>query len=194
MEAILAVLPELDPIGSEAISAPEWRQRNLAALVLPLEPAHSLLEHVSTLDLLALARGPGAKLTAARTCPEVLRRLLLAHALDAAFEANLPAQGLPVEDERGPRVRLEVATFPAFVVCVEDEAVIVDSVQENDPGRGSSVRIRGRQSHGLGHRQAKSPSLVEPCSELLHRVVREVFFANANHVGHGASLNLADAI
>jgi len=43
MEAILTVLPELNPVGQEAIPAPEWRQRNLAALVLPLEPAHSLL-------------------------------------------------------------------------------------------------------------------------------------------------------
>ena len=45
------------------------------------------------------------------------------------------------------------------------------------PGGGSSVRIRGRQSHRLGHRQAKGPRLVEPCTELLHRIVREVFFA-----------------
>jgi len=177
MEAILAVLPELNPVRQEAIPAPEWRQRNLAAVVLSLEPAHSLLEDVPTLDLLALARRPGAKLTAARTCPEVLRRLLLAYALDAAFDANLPSQGMPVEHERSLRVSLELATFPALVVRVEDEAVLVDAMQEDDPGGGPSVRIRSRQSHRLGHRQAKSPSLVEPCSELLHRIVREVFFA-----------------
>src|SRR5829696_6128598 len=154
MKAIFAMLPKLDPIGQEAISAPKWRQRNLAALVLPVEPAHPLLEEVSTLDLLALARGPGAELTTSRPRPEVLRRLAFAHLLDAALDANLSSQRLPVENERGPRVHLELATFPALVVRVEDEAVRLEAMQEDDSGRGPSIRRRGRQRHGLRHRQA----------------------------------------
>src|SRR5205085_2716907 len=67
--------------------------------------------------------------------------------LDGALDPHLPFEGVPEEDDRGERVRVELAALPAVVVRKEGEAAVVEGLQQDGPRRGPAVG-RGR---GQGH-------------------------------------------
>src|ERR671930_136663 len=91
----------------------------------------------------------------------------------AAFEllAALLAEPLPVDDECGSRVFLQLARLTAFIARVEDKAVLVGAFQQHHACRRRSVRARRRERHGFGHLDTGLLGLTEPRPEALERIV-----------------------
>src|SRR5439155_6739185 len=86
---------------------------------------------------------------------------------------NLPPERRPVEEERRARVRLELATLARRVVRVEDEASLVEALEQHHADRWRSVRRRSRERRRLGCLDGGA-RLCEPDAELLERIGGEV--------------------
>ena len=80
----------------------------------------------------------------------ILVGLGVAHGFDRAFDADLPSQGFPVEAQGGVGIFGKLHALAAFEVGVEDEAPIVDSLQEDHANRRHSGGVGGRERHGVG--------------------------------------------
>src|SRR5207249_6835688 len=107
--------------------------------------------------------GEGCQLCAPRPGSEVGNRLGGAYLLDGALDPHLPTRLRPVEEQRRARVLGELSALPALVVREEDEAALVDALQEHHPRRRGAVARRRRERHAI------SPALLEPGLELLER-------------------------
>src|ERR671936_834176 len=147
------------------------RQRDPAALVFALELRIAAFELLAALQGTALLRRPGGKLASARPGREVCRRLGLRDASPRPPPAALLAEPLPVDDECGSRVFLQLARLTAFIARVEDKAVLVGAFQQHHACRRRSVRARRRERHGFGHLDAGLLGLTEPRPEALERIV-----------------------
>src|SRR5207245_1552598 len=103
VQPVGAVLPELPLLGDEAVAAPVLRPGRVFAV-----PGTQLLDCGLQLgasrDRLALPRG-GCREAAARSARrEILVRLLPRDPLDRPLDPHLPAELVPVEDERRARI------------------------------------------------------------------------------------------
>src|SRR6478735_8424039 len=78
-----------------------------------------------------------------------------------------------MEEERGVRVRLQLAPFPRGVVREEDEPALVEALQQHHPHRRRTIRIRRRERHRLRYLEARARRS-EPAPELLERVGGEI--------------------
>src|SRR5215210_5165363 len=96
VQPVVSVLPELDRVGLEQVATPVRRARHVA-VVRAQEPLGLALDRRQIGDRLALPRsgrgGPAARRPRRPVRVRLLRRELPHRPLDA----NLPAQGLPVE-------------------------------------------------------------------------------------------------
>src|SRR5689334_8342344 len=152
-------LPELDTLGRDADTAPVRWTWNALRREARLGFREARLERSAVGDRCALRRRPGSELRRPRTLAEVVVGLLRADALGAPFDANLPLELRPEEDQRDARVRADVATLAAVVVRMEDEAPRVDGLQQHDPRSGLPVGIDGRERHRIGFRDLRRDRL-----------------------------------
>ena len=119
VQPVVALLPELEALGSEPEAAPVARERQLAgrrraslsSATRPRAPRGS-----STIWLCGEASA--LSWLPARAAAHVVGRLLGAHALDRPLDPHLPAERIPVEEQRGARVGCELATLAARRSCV----------------------------------------------------------------------------
>ena len=81
---------------------------------------------------------------------EVGVRFVAAHFFDSSFDADLPVQVRPVEDERGARVVAELPAFARRVVRVERESFGTELLQKNDAGGDVAAFAGRRESHRRG--------------------------------------------
>src|SRR5436190_2121143 len=165
----LAVLPELPHLGHEPVAAPPLRPRHVAVRVLRLALGDAPLQLLPVGEHLALARRMRADPAAVRPRREVLVRFLRRHARDRAFDADLAPEGVPVDEERRARVRLELPALAARVVRVEDEPLLVEALEQHHPQGRLPLARRGRERRRLG-RAHDGPRLLEPALELPQRV------------------------
>src|SRR5438105_3772721 len=133
VQPVISVLPELDRVRPEPEAAPVRRTRHLAPFVLALELRVAALELFAALERMALLRGPRRKLTPPRARGEVRGRFGLRDPLDLTFHSDLLAELPPVEDEGRTRVLLELAGLATAVAAVEDEALLVDVLEQDHP-------------------------------------------------------------
>src|SRR5262245_25160289 len=91
VQAIVALLPELEGLGEEPKATPAGRQRQIAIRVPALQVADEALQPLAAVDRLALRRGQRAELAAAGAGANVRRRLLGARVLDRSLDPYLPA-------------------------------------------------------------------------------------------------------
>src|SRR5690606_17425479 len=84
----------------------------------------------------------------------------------AAFDAHLPLDLGPPEDESGAGVGLQLPGLPAFEVGEEGEAAGIDPLQEHDPRGGTAVRGGRGERHRVGLAGAGGDGLDEPRLEL----------------------------
>ena len=141
-----------------------------SAVASGLELGGERLEARATLDHAALRRDGRADLRAARARAEVRIGLGFRDALDRPFDAHLPPERVPVEEERRPRVRRELGALAALVAGEEDEASLVEALQQHHAHGRPSVARRGREGHRLGGAHSRRPGLLEPGGELAQRV------------------------
>src|SRR5205807_467176 len=155
-----------------AEAAPPGRPRNLAAGRLELGGAR--FEGGASFDDVALWRDGRADLGTARARPEVRLRLGLRYPLDRALDSHLAPERVPVEQERGARVLRQLSALPALVPGEEDEAALVELLQQHHPHRRAAVAGGRRDGHGFGSPDSGLPGLLEPERELAKRVGIEV--------------------
>ena len=92
MEPMLTSGPEFDPIGHDAITDPAGRPRDLLPFETALHIFKATFERFPTVEWSGLVRRPGTELRIARAARKVRISLGVGHALDMAFDADLPAQ------------------------------------------------------------------------------------------------------
>ena len=111
-----------------------------------------------------LAR-PGADAAFARPALEIRIRLRVADPDHRAACADLPPQAFPVQHEGGLRLAEQFAALVGFRVRVENEAVLVDAVQQHHADIRQAVGIDGRESHGVRVVELGRPCLLHPGHE-----------------------------
>src|ERR1700733_14624239 len=165
-----AGLPELVPLGVQAVAAPRLAERKLGLGVAICQCPRLLLEPLAARDGTALGRGERAELAAPRPAVRVGERFLTRGALDRALDSYLAPERLPVEEERGAGVGGQLPALAALVVRVEDEAGGVGVLEEHHPDRWRAVGRCGGERHRLGLRDAYLRRLLEPALELTQRI------------------------
>src|SRR5690606_20152474 len=113
VEPTRATLPELEPVRDDAEAAPERGARRVGAGEAGLHLGEPGVEGGAVGERAALGGGPGAEAAARRAAGEVGVGLGVGHALDAAFDAHLPLDLGPPEDEGGAGVGLQLPGLPA---------------------------------------------------------------------------------
>src|SRR5262249_9041845 len=112
--------------------------------------------------------------------------------LDGPLDANLAAERLPVEGERRTRVEGELRSLATVVVRVEDEAALVERLQQNEANGRPSVRSRRRERCCLGLRDPRRPGVRVPDAELAYRIGVQLEFVHGRAAYRaGASATLA---
>jgi hypothetical protein len=168
VEAIVVVDPELVGGRNDPQAAPLLGQGRIVA-ELRAGVLHPGLELGPVTDRAALRRRPRREPSPDRAAAVVRLRILTARALDGPFDADLATDLAPVEEQRRPRVRRHLFALAAAVVGVEDEAALVDALEQHHPHGGRPGRICGGQCHRLGERR-RVPRLAEPGLELPERI------------------------
>lgn len=136
-------------------ASPELRQRDITIRIVLLD-AEALLDVLDVAMQLVLADDgalparPGADAAAEGAAAEIGLALLPGELLDVAEDADLFVDLAPVEGEGGARVLCELARLARGVVGVEDEAAVVELLEEDDAGGGDARGGRGGEGHGLG--------------------------------------------
>jgi hypothetical protein len=174
VQPVLALLPELDLLGRDPVTAPVMRALDVASLEALGHFLHPAPQRLAAVDHAALVRCPGAELGLAGAAGEVEVGVGFAEPRNRAGDANLPSDRPPPEGERGARVLLEVGRLGAAVVGEEVEALRAESLEQDHPHRRPPVPISCRKAHRLGQRH-RLLGRREPCGELLDRVVRQLF-------------------
>ena len=62
---------------------------------------------------------------------------------DFSADANLPVEFDPVKTQARVRIRLKLFPLRAFVICKEHEAVLIETLQQNDSHRRPAIATGG---------------------------------------------------
>ena len=152
VQAVLAVLPELDRRRDQAVAAPELGRSTSR----PSYSASSSRTRASSSSRDAngsLWRDASALMRLSRG-----RARKMASDSSAATRSTAPStrtcrpERMPVEEQRGPLVLRELASLAARVAGREDEAPLVGLLQQQHPRRRLSRSGRRREREGLGKR------------------------------------------
>src|SRR5690606_27088941 len=191
--AIRPPLPKFDAIGLDAEPSPVVRPRDLRRVrIVRLDLVEMLLEPGAVRDRLALWRGEGSNLAAARPGVKVLVRFFRWKLVRDAGPTDLTLEGWPVEQHLDVRIGRDLPPLLAFVVGEEDDAPFVEALHEDGPGRRATVRPHGRDDHGVRLDDVRGrASLVEPSLELLDWVVERFMVTEVIQlVGHAHRRNV----
>src|SRR3712207_1864374 len=109
MQAEGPVVPELDADRGDAVAGPIGWARHLADGVFGRVNGDRLLEGEAAFEWPGLLARPGTDAAVTGTAGEIGIRLGVADRRDGAAGPDLPAQALPMEDERRLRVRRQLA-------------------------------------------------------------------------------------
>src|SRR5688572_28874882 len=187
---MLAFAPQLDDGGPQPVSAPMSRPRKPQARFRVVvgrgqgigrpEAARRLAKSCGELlarcDRRALVAGDGGQAAAPRTACEIVVAFACERVHHRPFDAQLTAEPVPQEDDRGPGLLLELPALARAVVRVEGEIPRVrdDLLAQDDAYRGPAAVPRRREAHGI--RVALDllvPGLAEPGCRERHGVGRQ---------------------
>ena len=93
---------------------------------------------------------------------------------DRPLHPHLTAEGIPVEEQRGVRVCLQLVSLAARVVREEDEAGRGEGLHEDHTNRRGAGGARGGEGRGLRFPHARPAGVPEPRRELTQRVAVDV--------------------
>src|SRR5205085_12574615 len=97
VKPVRAVAPKLHPFGDDSIAAPVRRARNVLAFEALLHLVQPLFEWLTAVERSRLVGSPGAELRIPGPRREIGIGLCIGDTLDAALDANLAAERLPVK-------------------------------------------------------------------------------------------------
>src|SRR6266536_3591106 len=169
-------LPEFELVGREPVPAPVRGARNVIAgpLVLRLYGREARLEVDASGDRLALRRCPCAQPRRARPACEVRRLFGFVDPVDQTLDTDLALELGPEEEQRRVRTGGKIAPFATQVIGEEDEATLVEALEQHDPRRRSAVGAGRCQRHRIGLRHLRFHRFVEPVLELPERIGRDI--------------------
>src|SRR5690606_33099360 len=116
-----STLPELDAMGADTVSAPEFRQRNIAFRKFSGDALELLQQHFLGRQWPALCGCPGSQLAFAGTGPEICTRLFLGYFLRYATHLHLPFYGVPGKMQAHTGVAADVPALLALVIGEKDK-------------------------------------------------------------------------
>src|SRR5205085_8141813 len=108
-----------------------------------------LFEFGAVADDFALPRCPGGKAAATRTTVEISLGFALGQNGDFTGNAYLPFQTGPIENQGRVRVHGEFLAFSAIIICEENEATLVQALQEDNASRGPALFVGRRECHRI---------------------------------------------
>jgi hypothetical protein len=79
-----------------------------------------------------------------------------------------------MEEQRDARIALDLAPLAALVARVENEAALVEVLQQHDARRRPAVAGHGRERHRVRLVQLGGERLLEPTGELPVRIALDV--------------------
>src|ERR1700684_425530 len=103
VQAIGALLPDLEGLRKKAKATPVARRRQLAVGIALFELDDTTLELIAAADRLALGRSQRTELASARAAARVCVRLAGARMRDRTLDPHLPAKRVPVEQQSATR-------------------------------------------------------------------------------------------
>ena len=95
------------------------------------------------------------------------------HLFDSAFHPDRSLQLRPPEDERSKRILDKLLALARIVVCVPNEALAIEILEQHIPGRGSIVFAHSGQTHGIRFVYLGFDRFIEPFLEEGMRGVRQ---------------------
>jgi len=134
MEPPFPPLPELVHIRTYAVAAPEIGQRDLRTRREPsLHLGVGTVQRRSVGHHVRLAARPRAELALSRTGREVRSGFRAIDRGDRTGDPHLALYRMPREDLGGARFLSQVARLRRLEVRVEDEATLVQTLEQNGP-------------------------------------------------------------
>lgn len=176
VQAIVAVLPELDRVRRHPVAAPERWKWDVAVAEARRDPLDLGLELGAARHRLALTRRPRAELARARPVSPVRNRLRRVEAAHGAGHPHLAPEIGPVEHQRGPWVRSQVTALVALGVRVEAQAALVEPPEQHHPRRRLTLGCRGGHHHVVCVVAGNAPGLVVPARQLDEWISVDVVF------------------
>jgi hypothetical protein len=130
-----------------------WRSarfgsRDVADGVLRGIERDRLLEGEAAFQRCRLLARPGANLRLLGAGGEVGVGLSFGDTIDGTAHTHLPVHRLPVEHERGQRLRVQFLPFLAVHVGIEHETALIDPLQEHHARIWKAGGIDGGEGHG----------------------------------------------
>ena len=139
-------------------------------------------------DWFTLTRRPGSDLMTARSLREVLLGFGSCYASGRSFDADLRVELMPVQNCGDCRVLLDLSTFVALIVRIEDEATCVEATEKHHASGRPTVGSGGRHRHRRGAITGGIDRSCVPMSELQERVrVHQLFVRSLD--GHRQTLD-----
>lgn len=85
-------------------------------------------------------------------------------------DTNLPVQLDPVKAKCSLRIRLKLLPLGAFVIRKEHEAVLIETLEQDDSHRWSAVATGGSEAHRIDVADASLNRGREPIPKLFNRI------------------------
>jgi hypothetical protein len=128
-------------------------------------PRDRLLERKTTFQRLRLLAGPGTDLRLLRAGGEIGIGLGVGHGRHRSADADLPAQRLPVKQQRRFGICGKFAAFGARDVAVEHESLCVIAFHQHHAHVWQALGIGCGEGHGVGIVGFRRDGFREPSRE-----------------------------
>src|SRR5581483_1434098 len=174
VQPVWSPLPKFNRIRLHAIATPMRREWNALATKSLGHLGHPCIQHASSINDLTLTRRPGAELAPHRTRMKVRLRFFAGSFFCLTANANLTIQFNPVKRQRGIGVRIQLLPLFALVIGKKHESIAVETFQQDDTHRRSSISSSSGQAHGI---DISNPSLNrrgEPVAKLFDWIAVEI--------------------
>ena len=173
VQAAGTALPEFDQAGRDDVATPVRGAGNVQRVPGADQGGTGHQVGLAGEDL-ALVAGPGADAAGVGAGIEVGVGFGFGQLVDAAFDTHLALQFGPEEGEGDVGVQGDGTALAALIVGEEDEALVVDFLQQHDAGVGVAVFVDGGDVHGGGFMDLGMHGGIQPGAELFQRLAGAV--------------------
>src|SRR4029077_17259533 len=149
MQTVWTALPEFHHIWYHSVTSPVWRQWNWLVAKALDHFRQARVQYAASIEHFALARRPSSELAAEGTGMKVTLRFFPRSFFRFPADAHLSVPFTPIKCESRVRIGFELSAFFAFVIREKHEALLIESLQQDDSDRWFSVAPGGGETHGV---------------------------------------------
>src|SRR5260370_21845918 len=173
LKAIGAALPKFHSRGIEAISAPMWWKRDRSFGKTLLHFFKTCFKNSTRINHCALLRCPCTELRASGPAMKIFLGFLARSFFNLSLDPNLSLHFHPIHHQRSVRIFLELATFGAGVIREENEAALIEILEQDNAG-GRFLTCTGGQRHRVSVVNPSFNRGRKPGVKLFHRIGIEI--------------------